>query len=95
MDARGNRFRWRAKVKDARGAQAGRWAWDVILMKDVDKKHSSNLEKPGRNIGGRKIASFIFLSGVFLSGVFIVRRFSVRWPKRRSTPQDSIANFGS
>jgi len=83
MDARGNRFRWRAKVKDAGGAQLGRWAWDVILMKDGDN-HSSSLEKPGRNIGGIKIASLIFLSGIFLSSVFLARRFSVRWPKQCS-----------
>lgn len=31
-DEYGNRFRFRAKVKDVHGAQAGRWAWDVFLV---------------------------------------------------------------
>lgn len=31
-DVYGNQFRYRAKIKDSRGNQFGRWAWDVLLL---------------------------------------------------------------
>ena len=32
-DSNGNRFKYRAKVRNGKGQQLGRWAWDVYLVK--------------------------------------------------------------
>jgi hypothetical protein len=34
IDSYGNQFSFRTKVKNSQGKQAGRWAWDVYLVKD-------------------------------------------------------------
>ena len=35
VDGYGNQFSYRAKVKNSRGQQLGRWAWDVYLVRDL------------------------------------------------------------
>jgi hypothetical protein len=35
VDRYGNQFRFRAKVLDSRGAQNGKWAWDVFFQRDT------------------------------------------------------------
>jgi hypothetical protein len=42
-DEHDNKFKYRAKVKDDKGKQIGRWAWDVYLM--VETSNTQNLNQ--------------------------------------------------
>lgn len=47
-DRHGNRFKYRAKVRDVNGAQLGRWAWDVFLV--AESLNSQNSLVPNLKI---------------------------------------------
>lgn len=47
-DQHGNRFKYKARVRDAAGANVGRWAWDVFLL-IAPPGQTSNLSCPARD----------------------------------------------
>jgi len=42
-DEHGNKFKYRAKVRDVHGAQFGRWAWDVYLVSESSNRFVSKI----------------------------------------------------
>ncbi len=45
-DEHGNGFKYRAIVRDERGAQVGRWAWDVFLRRELPNTMSGLTRRP-------------------------------------------------
>ncbi len=49
-DEHGNRFKYRAKVKDANGSNVNRWAWDVFLVAPPKNVPDNNLSSRKFNL---------------------------------------------
>ena len=45
-DQHGNWFRYRAKIEDVRGVQAGRWAWDVFVLPGTSQSAPNLMSVP-------------------------------------------------
>lgn len=65
-DEHGNKFKYRAKVKDNKGKQIGRWAWDVYLVLPP----RSNAFAQSRLNKKTYIASWLGLAGLFGNKIY-------------------------
>ena len=65
-DAHGNRFKYRAKVRDARGAKVSRWAWDVF---PVSQSSGNDFTESSLNKKSN-IMQWLSFAGVFSEKIY-------------------------
>lgn len=78
-DEHGNRFRYRAKVKDTRDAQLSRWAWDVFLSMENSSPTQAQPRQARRNEDKKNLLQFL---GIDVPSDFM----NVAWLNQRNWP---------